>query len=72
MREKITASNSSQFPSSGVYKKRVLAFLLGLYAEETHGQFESSFSHLSLLLGEIFICKMNLMVISNRVVLRSK
>lgn len=72
MREKTTACTSNQFPSAGVYKKRILAFLLGMYAEEPHGQFESSFSHSSLLLGEIFICKMHLIVISNRVVLRSK
>lgn len=63
MGEKTTASSSNQFPSAGV-KKRVFAFLSGMYAQEPHCQFESSFFHLFLLLGEILICKMDVMGIT--------
>lgn len=64
MGEKTTASSSNQFPSAGVFKKSVFAFLSGMYAQEPHCQFESSFFHLSLLLGEILICKMDVMGIT--------
>lgn len=66
MREKTTVSSSNQFPSAGregtLFKKRVFAFLSRVYVHLPRCQFESSFFHLSLLPGQILICKMDVRV----------